>query len=381
MASEGESDPKKIRCSEPDLKVIIGSEAEKAGGEGGEKDDAKHKGVVTKWYHTPSLAAKSKYVDALLTAPMKESESRTITFPDISPDTWDLMMKFVDDPIASRSMKPEDVVRVANFYDKYEFSDGRSLCDLVLAEYFKSVKENTLSPGTVAPDVDFIVASVVLAEEANLVQALTVGMSFICIMLSRQVAPIGRTMFSEEHLKLLAPLLLVDRTDAGGFERNTKAYLKRRYSLESDTFPREFVKHCSDYLAHSTLYSFISRIRLSGATCDVDGDYAGRPPEFEADDGRKVRFNGVLHSAHIELRTKKEGWVINLKTIPPLDEDGEPDHDSIVETVAWKAPHSGNMVLPPSKGWISAHPLARGKLKIAYILQEGEVELRGGGLL
>ena len=180
MASEGESDPKKIRCSEPDLKVIIGSEAEKAGGEGGEKDDAKHKGVVTKWYHTPSLAAKSKYVDALLAAPMKESESRIITFPDISPDTWDLMMKFVDDPLAIRSMKPEDVVQVAKFYDKYEFSGGTSLCDIILTGYFKSVKEDAFTRNTkVAPDVDFIVASVVLAHEANLGESFDEGMNFI----------------------------------------------------------------------------------------------------------------------------------------------------------------------------------------------------------
>jgi len=106
MTSEGEPDPKKIRSSEPDLKVVIGSE----GGEAGTADDAEHEGVVTKWYISPSLAAKSKYIDALLAAPMKESKSRTITFPDISPATWELMMKLIDDPVACRTMKAEDVV-------------------------------------------------------------------------------------------------------------------------------------------------------------------------------------------------------------------------------------------------------------------------------
>ena len=126
MASEGEPESKKIRSSEPDLKVIIGSdeaEKEEAGADG--EDDAEQKPrVVTKWYISQTLATKSMYIDALLAAPMKESESRTITFPDISPDTWDLMIRFVDDPVAARRMKPEDVVRVAKFYDKYEFSGG-----------------------------------------------------------------------------------------------------------------------------------------------------------------------------------------------------------------------------------------------------------------
>ena len=373
MASEGEPDTKKIRSSEPDLKVIIGSEeAEKEeAGADGEDDIEQQAGVVTKWYHSPSLAAKSKYVDALLAAPMKESESRTITFPDISPDTWDLMMKFVDDPLAIRSMKPEDVVQVAKFYDKYEFSGGRSLCDTILAEYFKSVFKETFVTKTnkVVPDVDFIVASVVLAHEANLNDAFFQGMDFIWKMLVRKIAPVGRTAFSQEHMKLLAPLL--EETDKGLFERG----LKNDYNLKSDTFPKEFVNNCSNWLAHDTLNRFISHIRLSGSTCKADGEYVGRLQdcEFSADDGRKVRWNSVLMLPLIKCRTAEEGWVVILETIPPFDEEGDPDYDSIVETVIFKAPHSGNMTLPPSIGWVSAHPDARGELKITYILEAGEV--------
>mmetsp|Transcript_14939 Transcript_14939/g.35647 ORF Transcript_14939/g.35647 Transcript_14939/m.35647 type:complete len:377 (+) Transcript_14939:127-1257(+) len=375
MASEGEPESKKIRSSEPDLKVIIGSdeaEKEEAGADG--EDDAEQKPrVVTKWYHSPSLAAKSKYVDALLAAPMKESESRTITFPDISPDTWDLMMKFVDDPLAIRSMKPEDVVQVAKLYDKYEFSGGRSLCDTILVEYFKSVFKETFVTRTnkVVPDVDFIVASVVLAHEANLNDAFGEGMGFIWKMLVWTLAPVGRTAFSQEHMKLLAPLL--EETDKGLFERG----LKNHYNLKSDTFPKEFVNNCSNWLEHDTLNRFISHIRLSGSTCKADGDYVGRLQEceFRARDGRNVRWNSVLMRPLITCRTTEEGWVVILETIPPLDEEGDPDYDSIVETVIFKAPHSGNMTLPPSNGWVSAHPDARGELKITYILREGEVEV------
>mmetsp|Transcript_21872 Transcript_21872/g.62733 ORF Transcript_21872/g.62733 Transcript_21872/m.62733 type:complete len:372 (+) Transcript_21872:140-1255(+) len=370
MSSEAETESKRIRSSEPDLKVIIGSASDVGGERCGEKNDAEHNGVVTKWYHSQTLATKSKYIDALLAAPMKESESRTITFPDIAPETWELMVKFIDDPIACRSMKAEDVVKVAKFYDKYDFGGGRNLCDLILFDYFKSVRKD--ESVMVVPDVDFIVASVVLADEANLGKAFEEGMKFIWEIMNCMYVPVGRTMFSEEHMKKLAPLL----------EKTTDAIymcekrLKCRYGdLKSDTFPIAFVKNCSNWLTHHIMCNFISRIKVSGSYCAVDGDYEGRPPEFCANALRKVRWDGVLNNVSIELRTKEEGWAIILKTIPPLDEEGEPDHDSIVETIAWKAPHSGNMPLPPSKGWISAHPRARGELKLAYILKEGEVEL------
>lgn len=87
MATEGEPDPKRIRSSEPDLKVVIGSEDNAGAGDGkgqnGDGDDAEEQlaSMVTKWYHSQTLATKSKYIDALLAAPMKESERRTITFP------------------------------------------------------------------------------------------------------------------------------------------------------------------------------------------------------------------------------------------------------------------------------------------------------------
>jgi len=322
--------------------------------------------VVTKWYHSPSLAAKSKYIDALLAAPMKESESRTITFPDISPETWELMIKFVDDPVASRSMKAEDVPKVAKYYDKYEFTGGTSLCDIILTEYFRAVKDPFKAKSTIpAPDVDFCVNSVVLAHEANLGKAFKQGMDFIWIMMRRTIAPAGRTMFSEDHMKKLAPLL--EGTKHESWQRRATA---EKYDFKSDTFPKEFVRFCSDWLTFDNINRFVHRIRLTGSTCTADGDFSGHSQHgYKADDERTVEWKGVLQNVCIELRDEK-GWAIILKTIPPLDEDGDPDYDSIVETVAWRAPYSGNMHLPPSNGWVSVHPLARGDIKLTYVLMD-----------
>lgn len=385
MSSEGEPESKKLRSSEPDLKVIIGSDGAEKSAEGADadgkagantdgKDDGdaekKQPAVVTKWYHSQTLATKSKYIDALLAAPMKESESRTITFPDISPETWELMMKFVDDPLVSRSMTAQDVAKVAKFYDKYEFTAGTNLCDAILAEHFKSIHEDLCKRRTqVAPDVDFAVNSVVLAHGANLGKSYAEGMGFIWGALHDTIAPFGRTMFSEDHLKKLAPLLEESSNETSA--RN----FANRYDLKSDTFPREFVNNCSNWLTMNIMSRFISHIRVSGSTCKVDGDYEGSPPGYFAVDERRVAWGGVPMNPYIECRTTEEGWAIVLETIPPLDEDGDPDYDSIVKTVAWRAPHSGNMTFPPSEGWVPVHALARGNIELTYVLKK-EVKMR-----
>lgn len=104
IMSSSEREPKRLRSSEPDLQVILGSGND----------------TSTHWCHSQSIALKSKYVDAMLSTPMREQETRTITFPDISLSLWN-KNKFLDDPSAARKMTVEDVQNVAMLYDKYEF--------------------------------------------------------------------------------------------------------------------------------------------------------------------------------------------------------------------------------------------------------------------
>jgi hypothetical protein len=386
MTSEGEPDPKKIRSSEPDLKVVIGSEA----GEAGTADGAEHEGEVTKLYNSPSLAAKSKYIDALLAAPMKESNSRTITFPDIPPATWELMMKLIDDPVASRTMMAEDVAKVAKYYDKYEFIGGTKLCDHVLEEYFKGVSADLGTTDSLipAPDVDFIVDSVAVAKNANLRKAFAAGMQTTMQMLRSNKVPVGRTAFSVEHMKKLAPLM--NEADCDVSLPVVGSHTPGHYDLESDGFPEKFVGDCTEYLAHQTLISWMSHIELTGSHFEdfdfvVHGNgFGGRPAPVvraagtdgnfaqDGDDysfsfqnrhmaGRgSVSFEGDLQNVFIRRRNKEEGWSVLFTK--------EADDGSIVETLAYKAPLSGNLSIPPSNGWVSAHPFAKGNLKLTYHL-------------
>jgi hypothetical protein len=64
-----------LRLSDPDLKISVCEEP---------NDDA-----VDYWYNSIIIANHSQYIDAMLATPMKESETFELSFPDISPATWD----------------------------------------------------------------------------------------------------------------------------------------------------------------------------------------------------------------------------------------------------------------------------------------------------
>jgi len=85
---------KKMRSVEdPDLKVVVGPED-------GEQQVFEH--------HSFLLANYSDYIDTLLDSPMAESQSRSLSFPDIQPSIWQKMISFVENPRASRRMTVSD---------------------------------------------------------------------------------------------------------------------------------------------------------------------------------------------------------------------------------------------------------------------------------
>jgi hypothetical protein len=114
---------KKLRSSEPDLKITVGE----------------RENTVVHWYHSQVMATHSQYIDTMLASPMKESNTYEINFPDIEPKVWDSIMKFVSDPVAIRDMTVEDVMLVATAYDQYDFATGLQCCDRVLLDCFQKV--------------------------------------------------------------------------------------------------------------------------------------------------------------------------------------------------------------------------------------------------
>ena len=289
-------------------------------------------------------------------------------------------MKLIDSPVAIRTAKTEDVVKIAKYYDKYEFTGGTELCDHVLAEYFKDVSAGIDIRTIPAPDVDFIVDSVVVAKDANLEKALEAGMASIWQLLRTRKVPVGRTAFTGEHMKKLAPLMDETADDARSLDL-VQGLAGGPYDLSSGGFPEKFVGDCSEYFAHQILIKFISSILLSGSNCgDIfssgpnghfkqDGDDYSFSLQSEYGTEREtVEFDGVEQYVFIRRRSKEEGWAIIFQTEPAADEE-------VVETVAYKVPLSGNLTLPPSTGWVSEHHLARGGLCLTYYLNDKGVNV------
>ena len=162
MASSNEREEKRLRSCEPDLKVILGSGDEE----------------TTQWYHKPTLASKSKYIDTILATPMKESTDSVLSFPDITPHIWTKMLKFLDNPIAVREMTAKDAVEVATFYDKYEFVEGKKLCSYVMMDYLSDESLDKMEKSLSLDNdvIDLIVNSVVVAHKANMEEVFKKGM-------------------------------------------------------------------------------------------------------------------------------------------------------------------------------------------------------------
>jgi hypothetical protein len=114
---------KKLKCADPDLQVEVGPE----------------KKVFE--YHSLFLAYQSPYIDSMLAAPMRESESKRISFPEISPDVWEKMMKYLQD--GRDDMTFEDAEQLIPLYDKYQFEQGLSIVDKFLAK--EVCDQNTLN--------------------------------------------------------------------------------------------------------------------------------------------------------------------------------------------------------------------------------------------
>lgn len=187
---EEEPESKKLRSSEPDLCLLIGDEAKEYR------------------YHSQFMAMHSSYIDTMLANPMKESQSLQLSFPDLTPELWELMVKFLD-PTAVRSLSIEDAMKLAPAYDKYSFESGIKICDQVLSEMFHQDRDKyrDVKPSR---DLDVLIDAFVLADDANLTDSCQHAEHYFRGALN-SATRYGRTIFSEAQIRKLVPLIAKKR--------------------------------------------------------------------------------------------------------------------------------------------------------------------------
>eukprot|EP00527_Entomoneis_sp_CCMP2396_P005771 CAMPEP_0198152674 /NCGR_PEP_ID=MMETSP1443-20131203/60790_1 /TAXON_ID=186043 /ORGANISM="Entomoneis sp., Strain CCMP2396" /LENGTH=316 /DNA_ID=CAMNT_0043818775 /DNA_START=185 /DNA_END=1135 /DNA_ORIENTATION=- len=305
------------------------------------------------------MAQQSKYIDVMLASPMKESQTNEISFPDIDLDTWDMMMKYLNASEARR-MTVEDVLVVGEYYDQYDFVQGRLLCDQVLLEYFQGSKqqENEMSL-----DVDTMVEAITLAFKANLTDAFKEGSGYVKEKLTVHKIPFGPTMFDREQIAKLVPLIIHFCEDDSSFRHGLHPWDEYgKEEIESSLFPRLFVSEWQLVETDRVLkQDFLSHIVLSGTCLEADGSFKSENPwVYECD--RFTEIDGEWFGFSIQFSS--DCWTIVAKS------EEQEDGNAAEEKILWENPYSGNLPLPPRMNWKAVHSVAKGRQPtIQYIRQ------------
>jgi hypothetical protein len=331
---------KRLRSSEPDLKISVGTNDE----------------TVEYWYHSSVMATHSNYIDTMLATPMQESKTLELSFPDLAPATWDSMMKFLEGPVEGRLMKAQDVMDVAHAYDQYDFPKGRELCGHVLTEYFKTMNTRT------DINLEFLIDAVLLADALTLVEAKTAGVDWLAETLKSTEILRGQTIFSEDHMKKLVPLIVKEELLFQIIKYRCWIGVETKEDVLSHLFPRLIVQGFKSKHMLSTLGSMCPRITLSGTSlCNADGI-------FEQQSVYRWEYSSSNPTGLwlFQITLEEDGWTISGDSGPNMNEglleninEGLFD-DTITDKILWKCPHSQNLPLPPKVGWQPVHRLARG---------------------
>jgi hypothetical protein len=312
-------DQKKLRSCEADLLVVVGEE----------KKEYR--------YHSQIMAAHSNYIDTMLANPMKESQSLSLSFPDLTPAVWELMMKFLD-PVHSRNFAMSDVMKVARAYDQYDFARGRQLCDSVVFDYFiKVMPEGTYDRELKPDDLDCLIDAFLLADEVNLEKAKKQGVIYFKGAL-QSFQGFGRSMFTEPQIGKLVPLiakekLMKDMTEA---------------EILSPLFSRYVIGTCLVWENTMVIGKAVTGLELRGTGTNADGEYKRELSVFSTNE--LIRWDGVDRLIRIG-RIKSGDWVIYGETVPERGEDGKPINGTTNKKILWKNPYSRNKPLPPESGW------------------------------
>jgi hypothetical protein len=227
--SEEEPDLKRLRSCEPDLLVIIGNE---------NKQEYR--------YHSQVMASLSTFIDTQLATPMKESQSRSIYFPDVTPELWECMVKYLD-PSEALTLSIETAMKLAPLYDKYAFMSGIKLCDRVISPLFeKNIGKFKKAP---SHDMNLLIDAFLIASDANLSVTMQHAADYfrgaLCSM-----DPFGRIMFSVAHIEKLMPLIVNEQLLIGNDEWSDDEIKSRGKSILFCLLTTQYSNHASSSLQY-----------------------------------------------------------------------------------------------------------------------------------
>ena len=327
----------------------------------------------TKEYRTSHhhLARWSSYVE-------REAQSGQILFDGISPERFIRAIKYLEDPLASRSMDWNDVqsvLNVLNFYKRYEFQCGLDLCDGVLCEYFDISMPEVLTPfkGEQAnffssewPRGVFfsrIVECIVVALVNGLPKSCVLGTEFINATFSSSVRLLP--LYTEDDFSKLRPLF-----QNGAIDTSPCEYLL--HSSQEDMDSPLFSKNMkAAILAGSRVTTITGTCYLQGSGHEsIDGVFKEtKYKEFwkdiitrEFSKKNKEAVTDLIKGETLSIRIKKEraheygedcDWSIIARGIDTDEKFGK-------EYVLWRCQFSDHQRNLPCGPWDAIHPSVAG---------------------
>jgi len=296
----------------------------------------------------PILAKLSTFIDAMLAAGMKEQKTRRIVLDDVTPQVFDAGLKFLEDPMAARSMKGCDVKQVVKFYDKYGFEGGLSLCDKVLYQELEQKTDASWDPASKtypAFDLEGIVDAIGIAEQYQLKASMEHGARWVNQVFNDRFPHLNPSIFSIRHLTKLHCLFKTKRIVDGFLD--LIAYTEEE--LHSTLFPQ--LVHSLIQLEYSQqdMHKFWLKDCPDTLWGNANGLYRRCSP------GVFVKTDKVgsipieqLSTFVVKRETSMKGdWIICLDTLV----DSVLNHDRKATRVLWRNYYSSELSQPPSFGW------------------------------
>ncbi|CAJ1965193.1 unnamed protein product [Cylindrotheca closterium] len=328
--------------------------------------------------HSIHMAMQSDFIDAALASPMRESVTKVIELPDVTPKIWGLMMKIIDSPHVANFLGTTmgDVLLAAEKFDQYQFINGLACCAKQVSLGFHQLNKMFHTDRLKAElKINSAIRHAIQCDKMQLKQSMPSVVAFFRLALAMPKegkSYSGGLSFKEEQLKLLAPLIAKEKLVGDRwteeeilcplFPKHYLATLMKVY--EDKTFgpmhQRKPMKQATLWLKKVTKtkkykISVLRNTNQSSAT----PSFIGSPqPHSSIEWG-----NDELPNAMIGLKKLSNGgnWVIaTARTV--VGENGHHPHSQVL----WRCPMSTNFVnFPPTKGWVKVDEDApKGSLRI-----------------
>lgn len=173
---EGRFCPTRLRSSDPDCTVIIGTKV---------------------FLHYSTLLCNcSEFFDAMFSSDMKEGQSKSVTFSDnnMDPNEWEQVYRFIGSP-ATADLKVEDLPMLVQWFSELRMMEWLNRSDRVLKEYILEQRTRFDEMVTEAKESGFRMATgrsilsdtlekVEMSMMYELSSSLKEGLSFLQLMLN-----------------------------------------------------------------------------------------------------------------------------------------------------------------------------------------------------